>query len=183
MFKAYLFLASGSNAQEKRFDLDYHWRSASIIYAIFCGTLASILFGYISHKSWSAGDTSLVLLLITVISGAQLAMPLLREANFKNIVSACILTLIAACIYGWSIRLLTWGLVTSVPMRSIPLNLWHILGMVILSLAWLASLYMRTTNYPSREYSNWLLKKYVQMLNASQAHPSTITAHRNHYQY
>jgi NAD(P)H-quinone oxidoreductase subunit 5 len=183
MFKAYLFLASGSAAQEKRLDLSYPPKPLALLCALLCGALGSFVFAYASNKSWFTGDSTLVLMVIVFIAGSQLALSMLHIANLRSFLLACIITFTASLVYGGSTQFIAWILAPMELMQSQPLNIFHLSGILILTLAWLSILFIRSPSKPTSKFSSWMLKAYVKALNSSQSHPDTITSHRNHYQY
>lgn len=183
MFKAYLFLASGSAAQEKRIDLSYPPKFLAFICSLLCGAFGSLIFAYIANKSWLAGDSTLVLMVITFLAGSQLSLSILSHLNFKNFILAVLITLTTAIIYGGSTQFFTWILAPMQLMHVQPLNIFHILSIFALTLAWLCILFIRNPSKNLGKNSKWLLKVYVKFLNYSQPHKSTITSCRNHYHY
>ncbi|MBM3611124.1 MAG: proton-conducting membrane transporter [Alphaproteobacteria bacterium] len=183
MFKAHLFLGSGSAAQEKRLDLSYPPKPLSFICALLSGVFASFVFASVTNKSWGAGDSTLVLMMIVLIAGTQLALPLLRTVNLRNLLSSCGITAAAALLYGASTQFIALTLAPMQLMQAQPLNIFHILGMVVLVLAWLCMLFVRNSSKNTNNYPLWMKKAYVKALNSSQPCADTITSHRNHYQY
>lgn len=179
MFKAYLFLASGGAAQERRFDLGYPPKPFTFFLSIICGVAGSLGFAYASGKSWFAGDTSLVLMLVSFLTASQFSLPILREKTFQSLPVALIATAVAGLTYGGSVHLIAWVMEPMGLMQPQPLNGFHIVGIIALALAWLSILFLRH----QQETPAWMLKNYVKALNASQPHAATITAHRNSYQY
>lgn len=182
LFKGYLFLASGSTAQEKRLDLEYPPSAISFIIAVICGIAGSCSFALTSHKTWAATDTTLVLLAIALIAGSQFALSILRLKPFAMLPVAFIATGVMGGLYGASVALLETVLVPLNLMQPQPLNAVHLIGLALLLAAWLSMLFIRQPNH-TRRLPEWLLQLYVWALNSSQPHPDTITAHRNHYKY
>jgi NAD(P)H-quinone oxidoreductase subunit 5 len=183
MFKAYLFLASGSAAQEKRFDLSYSPKPLAFICALLCGGGASCVFAYANNKSWFTGDSTLVLMVIALLAGTQLALPILRIPTFRSFILASIITPTAALIYGGSVHIIVSVISPMDLMHAQPLSIIHIVGIIALTLAWLCVIFVRSPLKTTNNYSSLMLKGYVKALNSSQPHPDTITSHRNHYQY
>lgn len=182
MFKAYLFLASGGAAQEKRFDLGYPPKPLAFSFSLICGALGSFGFSYASGKSWFAGDATLVLMVVSFITASQFALPILRDKTLKKIPLALVATGIIGLAYGGSVHLIAWAMEPMNLTQPQPLNLLHILGILALISTWLSFLFLRNHD-KTGEFPSWVLKNYVKALNASQPHPATITAHRNHYKY
>lgn len=178
MFKAYLFLASGGAAQERRFDLGYPPKPLTFLTALICGVVGSLGFAYASGKSWFAGDTTLVLMVVAFLTASQFALPILREKTLQSLPIALIATAVVGLTYGGSVHLITKAMQPMGLMQPQPLNGFHIAGIIALTLAWLSILFLRHQH----KTPAWMLKNYVKALNASQPHPATITAHRNSYQ-
>lgn len=181
MFKAYLFLASGAAAQEKRLDLGYPPSLRVFLCALLCGVLGSLGFGFASEKSWLAGDTTLVLMVVAFISGTQFALAMLRCQPLRGLPLALMGTMLMGLAYGGSVRLIAWAMEPMQLMQPQVLNGAHAVGMMAMLLAWAAILFLRHDRIQNT-YAAWMQRFYVVALNASQPHPATITAHRNHYQ-
>lgn len=182
LFKAYLFLGSGGAAQEKRFDLRYPPKPLALMCALVCGAAGSFGFAFASGKSWTAGDTTLVLMLVSFLSASQFALSILSRKTLKNLISALIFTSLFGLFYGGSVQLITWAMEPMQLMQPQSLNGLHIAGMLALILTWLVtlfgSLYKKISKPPV-----WMLKGYVVALNSSQPAPPTVTSHRNQYTY
>lgn len=182
MFKAYLFLASGSAAQERRFDLGYPPKPFTFCLALICGAAGSLGFSYGSGKSWFAGDTTLVLMVVAFVTASQFALPMLRQKTPQILPLALMATTVVGFAYGGSVNLICWVMEPMRLMQPQPLNGLHVAGIIALTLAWLSILFVRN-NKKTDKLPVWMLKNYVAALNASQPHPDTVTAHRNSYQY
>jgi NAD(P)H-quinone oxidoreductase subunit 5 len=179
LFKAYLFLASGGAAQEKRFDLGYPPKPFTFIGSLMCGVVGSFTFSYASGKSWFPGDTTLVLMFLAFLAASQFALPLLRHKTLQRMPLALTATTLMGLAYGGSLHLVAWAMEPMDLMHPQPLNGFHIASIIALALAWLSILFLR---HPQKTPA-WMAKNYVAALNASQPHPTTVTAHRNSYQY
>jgi NAD(P)H-quinone oxidoreductase subunit 5 len=173
MFKSYLFLSSGSAAQEKRLDLHYPPNIISFICALFCGALGSYVFALASHKTWLAQDTSFLLVSIAFIAGTNFALAIMRHNILIKLPLALLGTSLAGAIYGFNLSIVDSILAELNLFQPQPLNILHIIGLCLLALVWLAVVFAR--KIPDR--------LYVIALNASQPHPKTVTTHRNYYKY
>lgn len=182
MFKAYLFLSSGSAARETRFVQGYAPSIATFGAALVCGAVGSTAFAFSSGKSWLAGDTTLFLLVIAFVSASQLALPILQANPIKTLPLALLATTLAGLVYGGSVLLISTALAPMGFMQPQPLQGLHIVGLLAFSGAWLAMLGWRVWPRPTG-IGTWLSQAYVWALNASQPHPDTVTTHRNHYRY
>lgn len=180
MFKAYLFLASGTAAQEKRHTQNYPPKPLTFIYAMLCGVAASYCLSVGSGKAWLALDTTVVLFLVAFLTGTQLAIPLLDTQPTRSLPFALTITCGISLLYGLSVYVISNLFLNMGSNHPQPLKVWHVAAMALLSLAWLFMLFAKKTavaNQPPK----WLLKGYVAALNASQPHPATITSHRTLY--
>lgn len=182
MFKAYLFLASGGAAQEKRYDLSFVPKKLDFIYALICGVLGSYCFALASGKSWLAGDTTLVLIVIAFLAASQSALSILSlKARFK-VPLAIVITSVMSLIYGFSMYLITKIMEPMQLMQPQALNGIHIAAIILLVVLWVSILVFKS-NKKQKVTQPWVMKGYVAALNASQPHPKTVTTHRNQYKY
>lgn len=181
LFKAYLFLASGSAAQEKRLHLDYPPSFKAFFLSLLCGFGGAYLFSLASNKNIFAGDTTLFLIALTTIAGAQLALPIVQGTSAIKMPLALGATLVTGGLYGLSVHLIESTLIPVSMSHTQPLNLLHIIGLVALVAAWVNLFFSKKPK--TKDCPDWMLKTYVRMLNASQPHPNTVTPHRNHYQF
>lgn len=172
-FKSYLFLSTGSSAGEKRLELHYPPSLISFTFALICGTLGSYVFTIVSNKTWLAPDTSILLVSIAFIAGTGLALPILRKNILIKLPLALLATSFAGTIYGFNIRIIESIIAPLDLCQSQALNIFHIIGLVLLVLFWLMLIF-------AQHISSRL---YVSALNSSQPHPKTITTYRNYYQY
>ncbi|MGZ3757358.1 MAG: proton-conducting transporter transmembrane domain-containing protein [Mucilaginibacter sp.] len=181
LFKAYLFLASGSAAKEKRYDLGYPPSFKDFLKALFCGLLAAYMFSVTSGKHLLVADTTMFLIFLSMIAGAQFALAIIRGYGKAKLLKAIAATLVMGAFYGLNVKLIELVLTPLHISLPQPLNVLHGVAAALLLITWLVMLFMRKSlKHP---YPKWLLYGYVQMLNASQPHPKTVTANRNEYQF
>ncbi|MDO3641358.1 proton-conducting transporter membrane subunit [Mucilaginibacter sp. L3T2-6] len=181
LFKAYLFLASGSAAKEKRLDLDYPPSFKDFSMALVCGVLAAYMFSVASGKHLLVADTTLFLTFLSMIAGTQFVLPVIRGHAKAKLLLAVAASVFAGAFYGLNVRIIELMLEPLKILVPQPLNILHFIAAVLLLISWLSMLFLRLRG--RRSYPGWLLFQYVQMLNASQPHPKTITANRNEYQF
>jgi NAD(P)H-quinone oxidoreductase subunit 5 len=182
LFKAYLFLASGGAAQEKRLDLHYPPSALSFGGALLCGIVGSYGFSLASERVWLASDTTLLLVILAGIAGTQFALPMLRERVWTRLPMAVVATGAMGLAYGLSVHLIEAAVTPLGIMQPQPLHAIYLIGLLMLIAAWLGILFFRRPESVSA-MPDWVLKLYVRSLNAGQPHPDTVTAHRNHYAY
>ncbi|MBB64607.1 MAG: proton-conducting membrane transporter [Waddliaceae bacterium] len=180
LFKAYLFLSSSSRAQEKRFDLDAPPSLKYFCSSLLCGLMGAYMFATVSEKVPLRLDTNLFLILLAAIAGTQFALSLLRSYSFVRFPFVLIATMLAGSLYGFSVESIERLLAPLDISRPQTFSALHIFTYFFLLSAWLAVVFSHQEK--QNTYPSWVLKFYVRMLNASQAHSKTITANRNQYQ-
>lgn len=180
LFKAYLFLASGSAAQEKRLDLHYPPSMKAFASALLCGLMGGWAFSALSEKSLFAGDTTLVLIVLVVITSTQFSLPMIRNGGFGSFVSALVSTVLFGALYGVSVHAMEGLLKPLGISQPQELSGVYYMGLGVLVLSWLGLLFGRVPK-EAQACPEWILSIYVRMLNASQPHPTTVTAQRSHY--
>ena len=181
LFKAYLFLGSGSAAQEKRMDPGYPPSARAFSLALICGAIGGAIFSAITIKIGHGLDTTLLLSALACIAGTQFALPFFRDKTWGALPLAALFTGGMGALYGLSVQTIALIMAPMNILQPQPLNGFHLAGFGLLIFAWLAMLFGRTWISQAAK-QGWFQKLYVQSLNAGQPHPSTITAHRNHYQ-
>jgi NAD(P)H-quinone oxidoreductase subunit 5 len=182
LFKAYLFLSSGSAAQEKRLDIGHPPEFSVFTVSMLCGFLGSFTFSLCSHKDIFTKDTNLFLVFIAFIAISQFAISILKQAPFRKLFLALVAAASIGACYGFSVYSIEILLEPLKLMKPQKLNVLHFTGMSLLFVSWIAFLfYGYLQNFLNK--SAWPLKIYVYMLNLSQPHPETVTTHRNDYKY
>lgn len=183
LFKSYLFLASGSAAREKRFDIKTSTISINDwIVSTIIGLCGAFMFTYASDKNISSLDTNLVLIIFSTITGTQFSLSIIGSHSIVKILISLIATSFMGIVYGFSVYIVEQALQPlniSAPQR---LNFLHLVTVLIMVIAWVVILSARNSS-THKPYPNWILKTYVFMINTSQPHPKTVTAHRNHYKF
>lgn len=184
LFKAYLFLASGSSFQEKKLTFNHPPCFKEFGFALMCGLSGTYMFCYFHDKNIITSDTTLFLVILAQIAATQFSLEIIR--SIKNNLSIklpaiIIATMILGSLYGLSVNLIEQLLIPVAIFNPQKINAIHILGLITLISSWLFMIFVRAkifNNYPS-----WALKLYVKTLNASQPAPKTVTTHRNQYQF
>lgn len=181
LFKAYLFLNSATAAQEKRHDFQYPPKWYQFVIAFVCGFGAAYGFSYFSGKSFFTSNTNLLLIVVALIAGAQFALMPIRTCSWKSIPLVFMTTCLAGSLYGVSVRLLELIILPVGILAPQPLNSAHFIAIFALTATW-GMVILNRHRFNRENYPQWVLRFYVAMLNASQPHKKTITAHRNEYQ-
>ncbi len=174
LFKAYLFMSSAT--LEKNIEPNTRPSLRVFFKALVCGLVSAWVFAWITNKPVFAGDTTLFLVVLVMVTAAQCALSLLSRLNVGL---SFVITLVLSSFYAGSILVIESALSSAILPKAQALNIIHIAALLVLILAWLCLLFWRS----SKSQPKWQLKAYVNMLNASQPEVKTITAHRNHYQY
>lgn len=182
LFKAYLFLASGSAAQEKRVDLNYPPRTLVFIFSLMCGLLASYVFVLVNKIDTLTLNTYLILIVMVLIAGTQLSLTILRDDMLKKLPLAIFATALLSCLYAINIHFFE-KILSPTFMQAQPLNFLHVIGLILATGIWLLFLFLRFSTNSKRELSAWVSLMYVKALNDSQPHPATITSYRKGYDY
>lgn len=182
LFKANLFLASNSVVQEKRLSSASLPTVSAFLLALLCGIFGSYIFSLLSHKPWFTTDTTFILLTVVLIAAQQFALSLLQSTPWKKLPMTIFLTGLMCALYGYSVHIVELILSPLNLMRPQPLNAFHYIGLILLIALWLIML-LKDRLVQLNSLSRLLPMLYVKALNASQPHPSTITSHRNQYQY
>jgi NAD(P)H-quinone oxidoreductase subunit 5 len=185
LFKAYLFLASGSNAREKRVNLSQPLTARHLLFALLCGVIGSVSFMLMGDFAMFAMNSTWVMVSIAFIATAQLALTILQTIScaWHRLFAALIFSSGLGAIYGGSVYLMENALASLNIFQAQPLHVVYLLGMGLLLLTWLVMVLGRYKYLAVKRLPQWVLWSYVKLFNASQPHPTTITAHRNHYQY
>lgn len=182
LFKAYLFLSSGSAVFEQRILSSKNANKAEITSALICGLVTAATFAWASQKLPIATNTEMVLIMIAMIVGAQLSLTYIQEQGLIQLPLALFITGTLGALYGISVYSVEIFLSPMKLMQPKPLNSLHVFFMAVLVIGWVAMKIMPTQKQKLSR-SSFLDAIYVANLNASLPHPKTITAHRAHYQY
>lgn len=182
MFKSYLFLASGSAAQEKRVRLSYPPKWIVILIGLLFGAIGSIGFMIASRKSFLLLDTNLVLIAVALIAGAQFTISMINGRSLLKLPITLLMTVVMAMAYGWSVYSIEALLEPMGMMNPQPLHLIHVISILILFASWISVICTRK-HTSDQALPDWVLKLYVHALNSSQPIEKSVTASRNTYQY
>ena len=184
LFKAYLFLNCSNSTQEKKINTNQQFHLPSFLLAVTCGIFSSYIFATMHHISLSSLDAKIIILTIVAIANSQLALIILGQESIKNLPLAIITTATITTLYGTIVYICDLIIKPLDLMQSQPLNNIHIIGLIILTFAWLFMLHLKYyNNVTKHNVSNLLLYWYVKTLNYSQPDPKTITPCRKGYDY
>ncbi len=183
-FKAYLFLASGSAAREKKLELNYPPRLLDLILSFFIGILGIITFAFVGGKNLMTLDTNLFVFLITFVASVQFALPIVSNDGraFKMIPVAVMGVISFTAFYAMCVAIVENILEPLNLIHSEPLNWIHIVGGGILCFLWIIMMMSNHLAYILDKFP-YMQRLYVLMLGSSQPAPKTITSFRNNYRY
>lgn len=182
LFKAYLFLSSGSAVQRKK--LETHSSKVSpllLITALSGGVAAMTSFAFVTHKSLSLHEASAFVLFFALIAGAQVMLSCIRSRpRLLSLVSGFVLAVLAGFMYGANIQLIQWLIpnITTLPAPQLSTIHWTI--MALFGGLWAAFNLGIHQKIGQSKLGCWL---YMSLFNSSQPSRKTITAIRSDYNY
>ncbi len=182
LFKAFLFLKSGSTiAEHRRTNEERVISIPTFLKSSLCGLVGTLGFIFGTNLSLNFANTTPVLSFFCWIASTQLAHTLLQKRqSIIFILAASLGCLGIGILYG-----LTVHLVESIvsPMQiSQPkqLNFLHIGAIALIFCIWIG---LNLKPFTHHEGTLWWRRFYVRMLNASQPNEQTITSNRNGYKF
>lgn len=182
LFKAYLFLSSGSAVSQNKNKILYSHSSFILLMLAFTGGILSMCtFAYITNKVISLDSANTFVLFFAFIAGTQLMLTWMR--NYKTVLSfvgGAILSALAGCLYGTSIYLIEFLIpgVSSYHSESLSLISW--IGMIAFGFFWLI---FNIGLHEKIATSKLWCFFYMHLFNLSQPADKTNTALRNNYNY
>lgn len=177
--KAYLFLASGAAAKEKRFEVQSNPSFKELISAIFCGLIGVYTLSLGLKQSIFVNNTLLFIFFVALITCIQLALAIVKQDINGKFFIALIFTSISGWIYGKSVNLFEKTLSPLDIFFPQKVNALHLTSMILFGAIWISWIFAKKSK--KFRYKESLLKVYVLMMNASQPHTKTITTYKNAY--
>ena len=182
VFKAYLFLNTGSVVQEKRRTVSAG-PTTPLRLALTCvaGAMGSVAFTMVSGIGFNMTDTRCVMIGLAFMTAFQLASGSLQKPfNGFSLIAVPFLGMGAGALYGLSIRLVETAIGSIEGTHPQPIDAVYVAGLAVIVLVWIAM----NLNVAVRLQSVTAWKRfYIAALNGSQPHPQTVTATRTSYQY
>lgn len=182
LFKSFLFLNAGSSLQTRRLtNTQSISDKPAFLFACLAGIMGAYCFAVVSEKTIFALQTGTFLVGFAFISGTQLAYTLLQNQRIvKRLIPTFLFVAVASICYGKSVALIELIVPVLSTTPSPKLNALNLVVFVLFFLIWLGI----TLNFIRHlEKTRIWNKIYMNLLNASQPHPSTTTASRKSYQY
>ena len=182
LFKAYLFLSSGSALEQGKTYPETNAKSiSSLLVALFGGLASMVCFAYMSNKDIFTLQATTFILFFAFIAGTQLTYSLLqRQPNIKQFCVGIFLSAMVGFIYGSSVHFVE-TLLPHVMLENLPsLSLMHWLTIGVLGGLWVIFNLNWHKSFSQSKLGCWF---YMHMFNASQPLANTITALRKDYNY
>lgn len=183
LYKSFLFLNTGNSVNEKRYKKTYDMSISQIAGSLFCAFTTLLIFSFIQGHALLPNNTLLIPQLIVAIVGFQLGAELLKPNwKIKELGVLLLIGSFVATYYGLLLLTIENFIGSSVGIEAQPLSPVYIIGIFALLISWSLVMFGKSKafNFTSNKTID---KAYVGLLNASQPHPKSITAIRNHYKY
>lgn len=182
LFKAYLFLSSGSAIKQKKPETNASTVSPMMLLSSLSGgVVAMSSFAFVTHKFISAYDASAFALFFAFIAGGQLMLTWIRaHQTALSLVSGLILALLSGLMYGASIQLIQWLIPAIATLQAPQLSIIHWTIMALFGALWAVFNLGVHQRIGQSKLGCWL---YMTLFNSSQPSRKTVTALRNDYNY
>ncbi len=182
LFKAYLFLSSGSAVKQKKSGTSIlHTTPMMLITALLGGVVSMISFAFVANKSLSLYESSAFVLFFAFIAGAQLMLTWVRShQSTLSVLSGIVLTVFSGLIYGASIQLIQCLIPSISTIQVSQLSIIHWAIMVLFGALWVAFNLGVPKALSQSRFGCWL---YMNLFNSSQPSRKTMTSLRNDYKY
>lgn len=181
LFKAYLFLSSGSAVKQKRHE---NRQSAQIIpFSLSCvgGVLAMLTFAFSTGKPVFSLQVTSFLLAFAFIAGTQLMLTLIdNRCHIRRVITGAIMASLSGALYGGSICLIESLLPDLTLLYTHQSNMIHGLVLAIFVSLWALFNLGLLKRIKQSNLWYWL---YMSLMNTSQPAPETITTSRSSYHY
>lgn len=182
LFKAYLFLSSGSAVAQKKSETP-SLKASPIdwVTSFVGGMIAMISFAFITNKPMSLFSAHAFVLFFAFIAGSQLTLTWVRNhQTILSWISGLVLASFSGLIYGASIHLIEWLIPNISTIEAPPLSLIHWFSMILFGLMWVIFSFGFHKTWSQSELGCWI---YMHLFNSSQPSKKTMTALRNDYNY
>lgn len=182
LFKAYLFLSSGSAIKQQKEDGVYLKASPiMLIISLVGGMLAMSSFAFATNKSFNLLDANSFVLFFAFIAGAQLVLTMFKtRRTIINLLLSLVFALFSGLMYGASIQIIQWLIPSISAIQAPQISLIHWLVMGLFGALWLGFNLGVYKKIGQSKLGCWL---YMNLFNLSQPSKRTITTIRNDYNY
>lgn len=179
LFKAYLFLNSGSAVKQKKPETDFKVSPVLLFTSFLGGLVAMTSFAFVTHKSISLYNASAFVLFFAFIAGAQLMLTWISVYQTGlSLVLGLVLALCSGLMYGASIQLIQWLIPSITTLQAPQLSVIHWVVMALFGASWV---FFNTRAYQTIGHSKLGCWLYMSLFNSSQPSRKTVTALRNDY--
>lgn len=182
LFKSYLFLSTGSVLRQKKYSTPAPKQSMMhLVLACTGGVIGMTGFALVTKKPILSLHASSFLLGFAFITGTQLTLSLIEEKKrIGQLVLLFALVFLCGGFYGGSIYLLESLLPNLAGFSKNQLGILQGFTLILFFSFWLAFRFGLFEQMKKTRFWDYL---YMQMLNASTAHPKTFSTHRSTYYY
>lgn len=182
LFKAFLFLKSGSTIAEHRGTNEERVSTIPTFFlSSLCGVIGAVGFIFGSGLSFNVIDTTAVLIFFSWMAATQAAHTLFqKKQSLFFVLIASIFCFTTGLIYGLTVDIIELAVAPLKIWQPQVLNSIHLVGIALLFFIWIA---LNLKPFTNHEGSVWWRRFYVRMLNASQPNSKTITSNRNGYKF
>lgn len=182
LFKAYLFLNSGSVVAQKSYQIKINaYKPSLFLVANLGGFLGMLGFAFMTNKPILSLQATSFLLVFAFIAGTQLMLTLINNGlSMQNITLGLVMSSLAGLIYGGSIHLIELLLPNLSQFYLQKLSILHLVALVLLLLPWFVFNLGLMKRVKESNVWCWF---YMSLFNQSQPSPKTVTTLRSDYKY
>ncbi|WP_115710361.1 proton-conducting transporter transmembrane domain-containing protein [Legionella sainthelensi] len=182
LFKAYLFLSSGSVVAQKSNTPKIHaYQPIVLLFASIGGILGMLGFAFMTNKPILSLQATSFLLVFAFIAGTQMMLTVMsNRLSIINMAIGLLMSSLASLIYGASIHLIELSLPNLTQFYLAKLSILHLITLALLVLPWF--LFNLGLMKKIKE-SNFWCRFYMNLFNQSQPSPKTVTTLRSDYKY
>lgn len=182
LFKAYLFLSSGSVvAQKSNVSINTSCKPIVFLIASISGFLSMLGFALMTNKPILSLQATSFLLVFAFIAGTQLMLTVMNNRlSIIKMTIGLMMSSLAGLVYGASIHLIEFILPNLTQLYLPRLSILHLITLVLLVLPWLLLNLGCMNKIKESNLWCWL---YMNLFNQSQPAPNTVTALRSDYKY
>jgi NAD(P)H-quinone oxidoreductase subunit 5 len=182
LFKAFLFLRSGSTITEHRSINAERIASIPLFFlSSLCGITGAIGFIFGAGLSFAPIDTTAILIFFSWIASSQLAHTLLQKSDsLFSILTANLCCLTTGVLYGLTVNVIEVAVASLKISQPQTLNPIHMIAIALIFSIWIALNVKSFSHHKASLFWRWF---YVKMLNASQPDPKTTTSSKNGYKF
>lgn len=182
LFKAYLFLSSGSVVAQTRNEHKAHaYKPLLFLIASSGGFLGMLGFAFMTNKPILSLQATSFLLVFAFIAGTQLMLAVMNNRlSLINMAIGLLMSSLAGLVYGASIHLIELLLPNLTQFYLPTLSILNLITLVLLVAPWL--LFNLGWMKKIKESNSWCWV-YMNLFNQSQPSPKTVTTLRSDYKY